>query len=177
MQLPNRPEKTPQEVQPGPCRPLAGPPVPALHLSFASRFVAMEKEKPLLRGWSDPSSAGRGAGEAMKIIFPDQAQERLRSAWSPHADVYQTRQGWVIKLDLAGVKPQDVSVQVRGSRVSISGVRKDWIVEKDWRHYSMEISYSRFERIIELPCELTRVEISNECRDGMLLIHLTAGEK
>jgi HSP20 family molecular chaperone IbpA len=36
----------------------------------------------------------------------------------------------------------------------------------------MEIAYNRFERTIELPCDLARAQITVECRDGMLLLRV-----
>jgi HSP20 family molecular chaperone IbpA len=42
-------------------------------------------------------------------------------------DVYRTREGWVDKMELAGVQPQDVSITVHGSQLPISGVRHNRI--------------------------------------------------
>jgi HSP20 family protein len=36
----------------------------------------------------------------------------------------------------------------------------------------MEIAYSRFERSVELPCNLDRADITTEYRDGMLLVRI-----
>jgi HSP20 family molecular chaperone IbpA len=40
----------------------------------------------------------------------------------------------------------------------------------------MEIAYSRFERVLELPCDLGRAEIETTYRDGMLFVHIRTGE-
>jgi HSP20 family protein len=93
--------------------------------------------------------------------------------WHPLADIYRTRDGWLIKFDLAGVRTEDVRVSVRGNRLTVEGVRRDWGVEQSLTHYAMEISYSRFERSIELPCDLERAQIQTSYRDGMLLVGLT----
>ena len=93
-------------------------------------------------------------------------------AWRPSADIYRTRTGWVVKLELAGVRPEDVNVVARGSELFVSGVRRDKSVEEGWSHHSMEITYSRFERTIELPCELDRANVSVEYQDGLLLAHV-----
>lgn len=98
-------------------------------------------------------------------------------AWRPAADIYRTRTGWVIKLDLAGVCPADVTIVAHGAQLLITGVRHDRIVEEGWNHYALEISYNRFERTIELPCELEQVDYSVECREGMLLVRVTLKEE
>jgi HSP20 family protein len=105
------------------------------------------------------------------LFLPGAAAQRERG-WLPSADIYRSRRGWLIKLDLAGVRQGDVSVNVNGKLLLISGCRRDLVVGRDWNQYSMEISYTRFERAIELPCALERAEISTELSDGMLLIYV-----
>jgi HSP20 family protein len=110
------------------------------------------------------------------VLFLPAAVASRESHWLPYADIYNSRRGWLIKLDLAGVRQGDVAVKVVGSRLVVSGCRRDLVVEKDWNHYSMEIAYTRFERAIELPCRLERAEISTELSDGMLLIYVMPKE-
>jgi len=92
--------------------------------------------------------------------------------WQPSADIYRTRNGWLLKFDLAGVRPEDVTVSVRGRRVSVSGVRRDFIAEEGCSYYSMEISYNRFERSLEMPVNLENARITLEARDGLLLVRM-----
>jgi HSP20 family protein len=93
--------------------------------------------------------------------------------WIPATDIYRSQCGWLIKLELAGVRQNDLSINASGKRLTISGFRRDLIVNEDWSHYSLEIAYSRFERIIEMPCSLDRAGIKVELRDGMLMIIVT----
>jgi HSP20 family protein len=113
---------------------------------------------------------------AWSPFFLPALEARTPAVWQPQVDIYRAREGWVIKMDLAGVRPQDVSIAVRGSYLRVSGVRHDRIVEAGWSHYAMEIAYNRFERTLELPCDLERARITMECREGMLLLRVTARE-
>lgn len=94
--------------------------------------------------------------------------------WKPSADVYRTRGGWLVKFDLAGVRPTDIQVGISGRRLIVRGQRRDWVVEESQgcSAYSMEISYSTFERCVELPCDLDPARTITEYRDGMLLVQL-----
>lgn len=94
------------------------------------------------------------------------------SPWEPLADVYRTRAGWLLKFDLAGVRPEDVTVSVSGRRVTVSGVRRDTIVEEGCSFYAMEISYNRFERSLEMPVNLSSAQIAIEARNGLLLVRM-----
>lgn len=95
-----------------------------------------------------------------------------QTTWRPSADVCRTRNGWLLKFDLAGVGLDDVLVSVRGGQVRITGQRRDMIVEEGASHYSMEISYSRFERTIEMPCNLDHARVMLEARNGFLLVRM-----
>jgi HSP20 family protein len=97
------------------------------------------------------------------------------ACWRPSADVYRTRDGWLLKFDLAGVAPEDVSVEVHGCRITVSGVRRDYQVDDLESYYSMEISYNRFERTVELPCQFMNPRVTLETRNGILFVRVTMG--
>ncbi len=100
------------------------------------------------------------------------------AAWQPAADIYRTSTGWLLKFELAGVTPDDVAVEVHGSRLTVCGVRRDLMVEECCRHYSMEIAYDRFERMVELPCDLEQAHLNLEFRNGILVVRVTTkGER
>ena len=46
-------------------------------------------------------------------------------AWEPAVDVYRTVEGWVVKFDLAGVDPEDLSVKIVGHTLVVTGTRRD----------------------------------------------------
>jgi HSP20 family protein len=95
--------------------------------------------------------------------------------WQPAADIYRCGDGWKIKFDLAGVKPEDVQVVVGDDAIIVRGVRRDWVMTDDWSYYQLEITYSRFERVIRIPCDLSRAEIRSESIDGWFLLHVECG--
>lgn len=92
--------------------------------------------------------------------------------WQPLVDVYRVPSGWLVKYDLAGVLPEDVSLTLDGARLILRGCRRDCCIEEGCSHYRMEISYSRFERTIELPDSLERAQISTEFWHGLLLVRV-----
>jgi HSP20 family protein len=97
------------------------------------------------------------------------------AVWHPAADVYRTPHGWLLKFDLAGVSPDDVSVAVQGRRVTVHGIRRDAHLGAGCSYYRMEISYSEFERSVDLPTVLDNARWEIEFKDGMLLVRLNGG--
>lgn len=98
---------------------------------------------------------------------------QVPAPWQPSADVYRTRDGWVLKFDLAGVRADEVTVSIRGRRVCVSGVRRDTVIEEGCSYYAMEISYNRFERYLDMPANLENARVSIEARNGLLMVRMS----
>jgi HSP20 family protein len=94
----------------------------------------------------------------------------------PAVDVYRDHGGWLVKFELAGVRPEDIDLEVLGRRMTLRGVRRDRTPKQECRCFQMEIAYGRFERAVELPCQLDRAAIATEYRDGMLLVRIQTEE-
>jgi HSP20 family protein len=107
----------------------------------------------------------------MRRMFPG-AQAAQSGAWQPLVDVYQTRDGWLVKYDVAGVRPEDITLAVQGRRLILRGSRRDCCLGETCGQYLMEIAYSHFERSVVLPEEIESYRLTTDYRDGMLLVRL-----
>jgi HSP20 family molecular chaperone IbpA len=96
--------------------------------------------------------------------------------WQPAVDIYRCPAGWKIKFDLAGVKPEDIEVLATDDKLIVRGVRRDTAITEGWSYYQLEITYSRFERIITIPCEFSKSDIRVESLDGWLILHIDCKE-
>ena len=92
--------------------------------------------------------------------------------WRPAADVYRTRDGWIVKVDLAGVSPEDLEIVVAGSTLSLSGCRRDTFYGEGVSYHQLEITYSRFEKTLSFPCSIEGATVLRDYRDGLLILHL-----
>ena len=121
------------------------------------------------------------SGGSFDRFFRDTGDVRHRRPsgrlWNPAADVYRTREGWVVKLDLAGVKADDIEITLDGALLRVSGLRRDSFCGEGISHYQLEITYSRFEKIIQFPCSIERATLERDYRDGLLLLHLHESEE
>jgi HSP20 family protein len=112
----------------------------------------------------------------MHALFLPSAEQFQECCWRPAADVYHGGSRWLFKFDLAGVRPEDVTVSVRGRWLTVRGCRRDRFVTEGCQPYQLEIAYSQFERTFEMPCDLERAQIATEYRDGMLLVRVQTEE-
>ncbi len=105
-------------------------------------------------------------------LFIAETQPGQGGPWQPLVDVYHTRGGWLIKFDLAGVRPEDITLTIQGRRLLVRGCRHDSCLTETCGQYLMEIAYSHFERSVTLPEEVESFQLVTEYRDGMLLVRL-----
>jgi HSP20 family protein len=92
--------------------------------------------------------------------------------WNPAADVYHAGDGWVVKVDLAGVSVDDLEIAFADSHLTISGCRRDTFYREGYTYQQMEITYSRFEKRIEFPCSIDELSLTHDYRDGFLIINM-----
>ena len=96
--------------------------------------------------------------------------------WNPAADVYQSNDGWMVKIDLAGICSDELEVENSDSTLRISGCRRDTHYRDGFVYHQMEITYSRFEKTIQFPARIEGASIKRDYSDGFLIINLHRGE-
>ena len=93
--------------------------------------------------------------------------------WYPPADVYRTRDGgWVVKVELAGVRPDEIEIAAEGDVLRVAGSRRDSTCTESVLCHQLEIVYSRFEKSIRFPCAVEGAEVETVYEDGLLIIRL-----
>jgi HSP20 family protein len=114
-----------------------------------------------------------GPGNDFRELFSGFASvPSPQTAWQPAADLYRCERGWLVKFDLAGVCEEDIELTLRGSTLMIRGCRRDIHLEPHREAHRLEIAYSHFSRLVELPEVIQPSEIRTEYRDGMLLVRI-----
>jgi HSP20 family protein len=71
--------------------------------------------------------------------------------WVPNTDVYATDEGLVIKVELAGMRSENLQITVEDNKLRISGQRPDGCRAAKFSFLAMEINYGPFENVLELP--------------------------
>lgn len=71
--------------------------------------------------------------------------------WIPNTDVYVSEGTLIIKVELSGMRREDLELTVEGNRLMISGQRPDDSRNAKCKFFVMEISYGPFECVIEIP--------------------------
>jgi HSP20 family protein len=78
------------------------------------------------------------------------SQGSAKAHWVPNTDMYVTENGLVIKVELAGVRSENLEITVEGNRLRICGNRPDGCRAPKCSFLVMEINYGPFECVLEL---------------------------
>ena len=90
------------------------------------------------------------------------------ASWAPQIDVFERDNRLVTKVDLPGLKKDDVKVEVMDGHLAISGARKAETEEKENNFYRCERSYGSFYRAVPLPEGVKLEDVKATFADGVL---------
>jgi HSP20 family protein len=89
--------------------------------------------------------------DPFREIMPFPAFPERAIAFSPAFDVKETKEAYLFKADLPGIKEKDLEVTMTGNRLDVSGKREEEKEEKSDRYYTYERNYGSFTRSFTLP--------------------------
>jgi len=89
-------------------------------------------------------------------------------AWSPPTDVYETDASFVVRLEVAGMRQADFSIDVENNFLIISGVRNEPPERRTY--HQMEIRFGEFSTAIEIPAGGDVSKSQADYEDGFLTI-------
>jgi len=73
--------------------------------------------------------------------------------WRPPTDVFETEEAIVIRVEIAGLRQQDLKIELVGRSLSVRGSRLDSPVGR--AYHQMEIHFGEFGIELELPAAVT----------------------
>ena len=97
------------------------------------------------------------------------------TAWSPNADVYESADDVVVKMELAGVPADSIQILLENRVLLVAGLRRDPHSGESaagYRFRQMEIEYGPFRRVIEMPFAVDGEQTRARMQNGILFIRL-----
>lgn len=96
--------------------------------------------------------------------------------YSPKVNLAETDGNFDVSVDLPGMKPEEIKVEMRNGNLVISGERKEEKEEKGKTFHRIERSYGSFCRTIPLPAKVEEGKIDAKFNNGVLNITLPKSE-
>jgi HSP20 family protein len=116
--------------------------------------------------WRELTDLQARMGQLMKSVF--EPLQEAAQAWQPLADLSETDDGYVLEVELPGVKRGDISIEVTGNQLTISGEFKE--KEKSGLLRSRTRRVGRFEYRTLLPQEVDADKVTASLAEGVLTV-------
>lgn len=95
---------------------------------------------------------------------------RTQKAFRPPTDVYETEDCMEVKVEVAGMRPEDFQISLAEQVLVIAGVRQDSSPKRAYQQ--MEISWGEFRTEVHLPWPVDEERIEARYLDGFLTVTL-----
>lgn len=111
----------------------------------------------------------RQMDQVLHAFFPHQHRARSRT-WRPPTDVYETDDAVIVKMEIAGMNPDDIAISFIDRELVVRGNRRD--VDEKITFHCMEIPYGEFHTEVILPGAYQEDQIEAKYVHGFLFITL-----
>lgn len=111
--------------------------------------------------------------------FLGEENDSLFGRGVPDLDLCETDSTIEVKLDLPGINPEELNIELSGDVLTVSGERKEEKEAKEngKRFHRVERRYGSFSRSVWLPCPVQEGKADARYRDGVLTITLPKAEE
>lgn len=102
---------------------------------------------------------------------------QLLSGWTPALDLHEDKDNFIVKIELPGMKKEDINISLHEGSLSISGERKNEQKFENAEICRSERFVGRFQRTVELPSAVAHDQVKAQYKDGILTVTLPKTEE
>jgi HSP20 family protein len=124
--------------------------------------------------WDEAFSARRELDRMLDRVVSATAPGFDGTMWAPPVDVRETKDDIRVQVELPGLDPENVDVQLENGVLRISGDKKQSLEEgaEEGGYHLIERRYGRFERSFQVPASVDASKVTAKFEHGVLTIHL-----
>lgn len=104
-------------------------------------------------------------------------QEKSRWTFLPAADVYEKDSGYLVRLELPGVRKEDLELKVEKGRLSLRAEPSGEDIAEGYRQVRKEYEVGAYERTFTLPDDVFAADIRARLQNGVLYLELPRREE
>lgn len=106
------------------------------------------------------------------------SEEGSRSAvWAPKTDLSETEEAFHIRLDVPGMRTEDIKITLQNNTLTVSGSRESEQTEEGEGYVRAERAFGNFHRTFTLPRAVDEENIEAGYDKGVLSIHVPKREE
>jgi HSP20 family protein len=107
----------------------------------------------------------------------DRLFESPMTGWAPALDVQEDKDNFSIRVELPGMKREDIEVTLQDGALVITGERKEEKVTHETTVHRQERYYGKFSRALTLPAAVAGDKVKAQYKDGILTVTLPKAEE
>jgi len=102
---------------------------------------------------------------------------QLLGGWAPALDMHEDKDNILVKVELPGMKKENIDISLHDGSLSIAGERKSEQKAEDAEVCRAERFYGRFQRTVALPAPVAADQVKAHYTDGVLTVMLPKTEE
>ncbi|NVO00394.1 MAG: Hsp20/alpha crystallin family protein [Geobacteraceae bacterium] len=110
--------------------------------------------------------------EMFTCLFKMKEQGLVNHEFTPHIDIFESADMYVIEVDLPGFSNDDFSLSLSASALRIEGVKRIEKNDTTVSYICLERHFGRFSRTIEIPAAFDPASRMTEYERGVLTIRI-----
>jgi HSP20 family protein len=107
----------------------------------------------------------------------DRLFESPLAGWAPALDVQEDKESFSIRVELPGMKREDIEVTLQDGALVITGERKEEKTAEGTEVHRQERFYGKFTRALTLPAAVAGDQVKAQYKDGILTVTLPKAEE
>jgi HSP20 family protein len=128
------------------------------------------EREPALMNRIDPFRTFRDLLQWSPFADMDLLPRTGDAMFMPDVELKETPDALVLKVDLPGMRENEIDIAVVGNRITISGRREEEQRRDDEQFYAYERQYGTFTRTFTLPETYDPDRVKAELKDGVLTV-------
>jgi len=120
--------------------------------------------------WTEFETFEHVLNRVLDLPFPRLFDNGHHEPWQPRTDISETDAAYVVEIDLPGMIIHDISIQLEGTTVVITGQRQSTHSESAKQQTRVERPCGKFHRAFTLPTAVKRDEVQATYANGVLTI-------
>jgi HSP20 family protein len=115
----------------------------------------------------------------MEEVFPPfgNGHTEHSAAWTPAVDILENTDSYTIRLDLPGVSPEKVTVELKDNTLTIRGSREEAKEEEGANYHRQERCSGAFQQSFELPPNVNADAVTADFTNGVLEARLPKADE
>ncbi|MCP4219475.1 MAG: Hsp20/alpha crystallin family protein [bacterium] len=114
--------------------------------------------------------------------YPHTTQEEAThhhavSGWNPATDIYETEDGYVLKLEVPGISKEELKIEAKEGKLTIQGERKENKEINKENYFRVESHSGKFSRTFKLPGNSDAKSIGATLKNGVLELRIAKPEE